>query len=73
MDQIRAANELGMRNVQYYRPPNESHRSENPAALPGTPTSDRGIEQTEVNMRATKPGQTQDTYRIVGSTINVQA
>lgn len=71
--EVRLANELGMRNVDYYKPLQSSERSENPANLPGVPTADRQLVDQQRDMTSLNPNASSDRYQMVGATINVMA
>ena len=67
------ANELGMKNVSYFKPMKNTEPTPNPANLPGVPTADRQLQDERVNMTALSPDATSDRYKIIGGTINVMA
>lgn len=71
--EVRMANELGMKNVNYFKPLQSSHPTENPANIPGVPTADRQLADQRRAMTALSPNATSDRYQIIGGTINVMA
>ncbi|MCB1139915.1 MAG: hypothetical protein KDK23_14230 [Leptospiraceae bacterium] len=71
--EVRLANELGMKNVDYFKPLKNSEPVENPANLPGVPTADRQLVDQKRAMTSLNPNATSDRYQVVGGTINVMA
>ncbi len=71
--EVRMANELGMKNVNYFKPLQNSEPTENPANIPGVHTADRQLAEQRRAMTALSPNATSDRYQIIGGTINVMA
>ncbi len=71
---IKFAPELGLKNISYNKPLNQLEppvRMEVP--LPGNPPENRLFRQQEMASNALRPSQMQDTFRVKGNIIDVQA
>ncbi len=70
--EVRTSPELGMKSVnrgelRQFKP------LENPANLPGRDLNNKSFEQTSREMSAVRPSQTQNTFQVRGSQVDMMA